>query len=118
MCTEPEFFVSGRAEFDIKSKKTGIRPNIFKNLFSGYAYDSDCIYINGTGTSEYEFYIQLNRCGTLGGSDHNKKRDAKYKNTEPTVRLLFLYTVFYFQISILKDYTLVLLFIQTILFKL
>ena len=87
MCAETEFFVSGWAEFDIKSKKSGIRPNIFKNLFSGYAYDSDCIYINGTGTSEYEFYIQLNRCGTLGGSDHNKKRDAKYKNTEPTVRL-------------------------------
>ena len=53
----------------------------------GYAYDSDCIYINGTGEDEYEFYIQLNRCGTLGGSDHNKKRDvANYKNTEPTVR--------------------------------
>ena len=51
----------------------------------GYSYDSDCIYINGTGTDEYEFYIQLNRCGTLGGSDHNKKRDANYKNTEPTV---------------------------------
>ena len=42
--------------------------------------------MNGTGANEYEFYIQLNRCGTLGGSDHNKKRDAKYKNTEPTVR--------------------------------
>ena len=53
--------------------------------FPGYSYDTDCIYINGTGTTEYEFYIQLNRCGTLGGSDHNKKRDAKFKNTEPTV---------------------------------
>jgi len=51
---------------------------------AGYSYDTDCIYINGTGVNEYEFYIQLNRCGTLGGSDHNKKRDAKYKNTEPT----------------------------------
>ena len=55
-------------------------------LILGYSYDTDCIYINGTGASEYEFYIQLNRCGTLGGSDHNKKRDIKYKNTEPTVR--------------------------------
>ena len=58
-------------------------------FFSGYAYDTDCIYINGTGANEYEFYIQLNRCGTLGGSDHNKKRDAKYKNTEPTVSFFF-----------------------------
>ena len=60
----------------------------FHDLFSflGYSYDTDCIYINGTGSNDYEFYIQLNRCGTLGGSDHNKKRDAKYKNSEPTVR--------------------------------
>ena len=50
----------------------------------GYSYDSDCIYVNGTGASEYEFYIQLNRCGTLGGSDHQKKRDVA-KNSEPTV---------------------------------
>ena len=55
-------------------------------FFSGYSYDNDCIYINGTGEDEYEFYIQLNRCGTLGGSDHNKKRNAPgYKNTDPTV---------------------------------
>lgn len=59
----------------------------FKNncFFAGYAYDNDCIYINGTGADEYEFYIQLNRCGTLGGSDHNKKREVGFKNTEPTV---------------------------------
>ena len=63
----------------------------FHDLFSilGYSYDTDCIYINGTGSNDYEFYIQLNRCGTLGGSDHNKKRDAKYKNSEPTVRIHF-----------------------------
>ncbi len=53
---------------------------------AGYAYDDDCIYVKGTGDNAYEFYIQLNRCGTLGGSDHNKKRDvANGKNTEPTV---------------------------------
>jgi hypothetical protein len=40
------------------------------------------MYINGTGQNTYEFYIQLNRCGTLGGSDHHK-RDVK--NTTPTV---------------------------------
>jgi hypothetical protein len=53
--------------------------------FTGYAYDSDCIYINGTGDSEYEFYIQLNRCGTLGSSDHKKRDVASGKNKEPTV---------------------------------
>ena len=68
----------------------------FHDLFSilGYSYDTDCIYINGTGSNDYEFYIQLNRCGTLGGSDHNKKRDAKYKNSEPTVRKTILVVIF------------------------
>ena len=59
--------------------------------FLGYAYDNDCIYVNGTGSNNYEFFIQLNRCGTLGGSDHNKKRDANFKNTEPTVSKKWLY---------------------------
>ena len=40
----------------------------------GYAYDPGCIYINGTGRNVYEFLIQLNRCGTLGG---NNKRDVE-----------------------------------------
>ena len=62
--------------------------------FLGYSYDTDCIYINGTGSNDYEFYIQLNRCGTLGGSDHNKKRDAKYKNSEPTVRKTIFVVIF------------------------
>ncbi|XP_059085019.1 uncharacterized protein LOC131881992 isoform X2 [Tigriopus californicus] len=56
---------------------------------AGYAYDNDCIYINGTGADEYEFYIQLNRCGTLGGSDHNKKREVGFKNTEPTKNFMW-----------------------------
>eukprot|EP00095_Tigriopus_kingsejongensis_P011002 maker-scaffold281_size224178-snap-gene-1.32 protein:Tk11002 transcript:maker-scaffold281_size224178-snap-gene-1.32-mRNA-1 annotation:"hypothetical protein TcasGA2_TC010198" len=56
---------------------------------AGYAYDQDCIYINGTGENEYEFFIQLNRCGTLGGSDHNKKRDVGFKNTEPTKNFMW-----------------------------
>lgn len=43
---------------------------------AGYSYDSECTYVNGTGDNLYEFYIQLNRCGTLGGSDHHK-RDVK-----------------------------------------
>ncbi|XP_040571407.1 uncharacterized protein [Lepeophtheirus salmonis] len=56
---------------------------------AGYAYDTNCIYVNGTGDSIYEFYIQLNRCGTLGGSDHKKKRDTTYKNTEPTKNVMW-----------------------------
>lgn len=33
---------------------------------TGYAHDSDCVYVNGSGHSKYEFSIRLNRCGTLG----------------------------------------------------
>ncbi|KAI4467968.1 cypher isoform b [Holotrichia oblita] len=46
-----------------------------------YAYDPDCMYINGTGRDYYEFYIQLNRCGTLGKNTHHE--DSR-KN--PTVK--------------------------------
>lgn len=42
----------------------------------GYAYDPDCMYINGSGRDYYEFYIQLNRCGTLGkNAIHDKARE-------------------------------------------
>ncbi|KAL7049562.1 hypothetical protein ACKWTF_003764 [Chironomus riparius] len=48
---------------------------------SGYAYDPDCMYINGTGRDYYEFYIQLNRCGTLGkNSLHEDSRKNPTKN--------------------------------------
>lgn len=46
----------------------------------GYAYDPDCMYINGSGRDYYEFYIQLNRCGTLG---KNSLHEDSRKN--PTV---------------------------------
>jgi len=42
---------------------------------SGYSYDPDCVYINGTGRDYYEFYIQLNRCGTLG--KNSRQEDAR-----------------------------------------
>ncbi|KAG1656600.1 hypothetical protein GQR58_023820 [Nymphon striatum] len=32
---------------------------------AGYVHDPECIYINGTGASYYEFYIKSNSCGTL-----------------------------------------------------
>ncbi|XP_065080748.1 uncharacterized protein LOC135703439 [Ochlerotatus camptorhynchus] len=48
---------------------------------SGYAYDPDCMYINGSGRDYYEFLIQLNRCGTLGknanGGDDSRKNPTK-----------------------------------------
>ncbi|XP_066141582.1 EGF-like domain-containing protein 2 isoform X1 [Euwallacea fornicatus] len=47
---------------------------------AGYAYDPDCMYINESGR-DYEFYIQLNRCGTLGKNTHNEdNRKSPTKN--------------------------------------
>jgi hypothetical protein len=55
-----------------------LNPNL--NYLAGYAYDPDCMYINGSGRDYYEFYIQLNRCGTLG---KNSLHEDSRKN--PTV---------------------------------
>ena len=41
------------------------------------------MYINGSGRDYYEFYIQLNRCGTLGKNAHH---DETRKN--PTVSFI------------------------------
>lgn len=55
--------------------------NFFFAVLQGYAYDPDCMYINGSGRDYYEFFIQLNRCGTLG------KNAIQEKSREnPTVR--------------------------------
>lgn len=56
---------------------------------AGYAYDPDCMYINGSGRDYYEFFIQLNRCGTLG---KNALHEEKRKN--PTVITLKKYILF------------------------
>lgn len=40
---------------------------------SGYASDSSCSYVNGSGRNHYEFYIRLNRCGTLGQQEVAEK---------------------------------------------
>ena len=50
---------------------------------SGFAYDNDCVYVNGTGRDYYEYLIRLNRCGTLGASNHVEGRK------EPSVRNMF-----------------------------
>ena len=49
--------------------------------YPGYSYDDDCIYVNGTGDTSYTMLIQLNKCGTLGSSDHGKKK----RNSQATV---------------------------------
>ncbi|GAB6029397.1 hypothetical protein CHUAL_005156 [Chamberlinius hualienensis] len=47
---------------------------LFNGSFNGmiysakYAYNPDCLYVNGTGAQRYQFYIRLNRCGTLNGA--------------------------------------------------
>ncbi|XP_034256923.1 uncharacterized protein LOC117654416 [Thrips palmi] len=57
---------------------------------SGYAYDPECVYINGTGRDYYEFYIQLNRCGTLGknslGEDSRKNPTKNFMWNTVTVQ--------------------------------
>jgi len=50
---------------------------------SGYSYDPDCVYINGTGRDYYEFYIQLNRCGTLG--KNSRQEDARKNPAVSTI---------------------------------
>lgn len=42
------------------------------------------MYINGSGRDYYEFYIQLNRCGTLG-----KNAISEKSRDNPTVRSFF-----------------------------
>ncbi|KAM7358177.1 uncharacterized protein ACRADG_003232 [Cochliomyia hominivorax] len=56
---------------------------------AGYSYDPDCMYINGSGRDYYEFYIQLNRCGTLGKNalhDDNRKNPTNFMWNTVTVQ--------------------------------
>lgn len=57
----------------------------FRHSLQGYAYDPDCMYINGSGRDYYEFFIQLNRCGTLG-----KNAISEKSRENPTVNLSFV----------------------------
>ncbi|XP_066954186.1 uncharacterized protein [Macrobrachium rosenbergii] len=53
---------------------------------SGYAYDGDCIYVNGSGRPIYDFFIQLNRCGTLSG---NEKGREDIRGRTPTKNMMW-----------------------------
>lgn len=71
---------------------------------AGYAYDPDCMYINGSGRDYYEFYIQLNRCGTLG---KNALHDENRKNPTVFQRFTFFFITFTFlmlNLSLLKNF--------------
>lgn len=64
---------------------------------AGYAYDPDCMYINGSGRDYYEFYIQLNRCGTLGKNalhDENRKNPTVFQRST-----IFFYNLYIFNVE-------------------
>lgn len=70
---------------------------------SGYSYDPDCVYINGTGRDYYEFYIQLNRCGTLGKNSHQedaRKNPAVSTNIHSKIKDMFFSFSFYIVYSL------------------
>ena len=63
----------------------------FKGIIysAGYVRDPNCLYINGTGKTRYDFSIRLNQCGTLGrqelhppsGPNEVRRRDQVMWNT-------------------------------------
>ncbi|XP_026482411.1 uncharacterized protein LOC113389606 [Ctenocephalides felis] len=73
--------IEAECQDDYMKIRVGFNGSFTGLLYSaGYAYDPDCMYINGTGRDYYEFYIQLNRCGTLGKNTHhedNRKNPTK-----------------------------------------
>nr|CAD7259440.1 unnamed protein product [Timema shepardi] len=73
--------IEAECQDDYMKIRIGFNGSFGGLLYSaGYAYDPDCVYINGTGRDYYEFYIQLNRCGTLGKNTHhedNRKTPTK-----------------------------------------
>lgn len=94
--------IEAECQDDYMKIRIGFNGSFSGLLYSaGYAYDPDCMYINGSGRDYYEFYIQLNRCGTLG---KNSLQEESRKN--PTVRMLDLYSVcvFYINVSIAELY--------------
>lgn len=59
------------------------------------------MYINGSGRDYYEFYIQLNRCGTLG-----KNAISEKSRENPTVNI-FIWIYNEIHIDIIWYYILV-----------
>ncbi|BFF98210.1 uncharacterized protein DMAD_06438 [Drosophila madeirensis] len=70
--------IEAECQDDYMKIRIGFNGSFSGLLYSaGYAYDPDCMYINGSGRDYYEFYIQLNRCGTLG---KNSLQEESRKN--------------------------------------
>ncbi|XP_031640673.1 uncharacterized protein LOC116352310 isoform X2 [Contarinia nasturtii] len=66
--------IEAECQDDYMKIRIGFNGSFTGLLYSaGYAYDPDCMYINGSGREYYEFYIQLNRCGTLGKNAISEK---------------------------------------------
>ncbi|CAH4036757.1 unnamed protein product [Pieris brassicae] len=71
-------YIEAECQDDFMKIRVGFNGSFSGLVYSaGYSYDPDCMYINGSGRDYYEFYIQLNRCGTLG---RNGQHDETRKN--------------------------------------
>ncbi|XP_013139847.1 PREDICTED: uncharacterized protein LOC106104359 [Papilio polytes] len=78
-------YIEAECQDDFMKIKVGFNGSFSGLVYSaGYSYDPDCMYINGSGREYYEFYIQLNRCGTLG-------RNGQHEDTKkhPTKNLMW-----------------------------
>ncbi|XP_046610392.1 uncharacterized protein LOC124300379 [Neodiprion virginianus] len=65
--------IEAECQDDYMKIRIGFNGSFAGLLYSaGYSYDPDCMYVNGTGRDYYEFFIQLNRCGTLGENTHHQ----------------------------------------------
>ncbi|KAJ2951671.1 hypothetical protein O0L34_g13831 [Tuta absoluta] len=75
-------YIEAECQDDFMKIRVGFNGSFSGLVYSaGYSYDPDCMYINGSGRDYYEFYIQLNRCGTLGrNSEHADNRKHPTKN--------------------------------------
>ncbi|VVC95397.1 unnamed protein product [Leptidea sinapis] len=74
--------IEAECQDDFMKIRVGFNGSFSGLVYSaGYSYDPDCMYINGSGRDYYEFYIQLNRCGTLGrNGQHDDTRKHPTKN--------------------------------------
>ncbi|CAD7081680.1 unnamed protein product [Hermetia illucens] len=82
--------IEAECQDDYMKIRIGFNGSFAGLLYSaGYAYDPDCMYINGSGRDYYEFYIQLNRCGTLGKNallEDNRKSPTNFMWNTITVQ--------------------------------
>ncbi|CAB0039492.1 unnamed protein product [Trichogramma brassicae] len=72
-CGQIYVHIEAECQDDYMKIRIGFNGSFNGLLYSaGYSYDPDCMYVNGTGRDYYEFFIQLNRCGTLGENTHHQ----------------------------------------------